>query len=218
MYALYYSGFFEKALPIQMVELLRDDITCKKSIAVITGFGKWTDEEKGDLHFAKETWFDPIGIMFEEYHLIDANISKEKAHMLLRNASVILLQGGFTTLQNAFLSEYELDTPIKETAASIIMGVSAGAKNMAAKVVCMKSNGHMTEENGIYNGLALSNFCYEPYFSINNDELVKGELLPLSQKLDVYTTVDGSFMRVKGSIVSTFGGGYLISGSKIYKL
>jgi len=218
MYALYYSGFFEKTLPMQMVELLRDDITCKKSIVVITGFGKWTAEEKDDLYFAKETWFDPIGIVFDEYHLIDANIPKEKAHMLLRNASVILLQGGFTTLQNAFLSEYELEKPIKETVAPVIMGVSAGARNMSAKVVCMKSNGHTSEENGIYNGLTLSNFCYEPYFSLDNDELIKNELLPLSQELNVYATANGSFMRVQDGEVLAFGCSYLISDSTIHKL
>ena len=98
------------------------------------------------------------------------------------------------------------------------MGVSAGAKNMAAKVVCMKSNGHTSEENGIYNGLALNNFCYEPYFSLDNDELIKNELLPLSQELNVHATANGSFMRVKDSKVSMYGDSYLITGSEIRKL
>lgn len=211
----YYSGFFESALPMQMVELLRNDIVDRKSIAVIAGFGNWLPNEdpEVDLNFAKDVWLDPAGIVFDEYHLINSHIPKERAHILLRNASVILLQGGYTTLQNAFLAEYELAAPIKESTAAVIIGISAGAKNMAAKAVCMKSNGHVTEINGIYSGLGLSNFCYEPYFSLDNDKLIKDELLPLSQKLDVYATSDGSFIRVKDGEISAFGDTYLISSS-----
>jgi len=208
----YYSGFFEGSLPVQMVELLKSDIKDRKSIAMIWG---WLPEE--DLNFTKDVWLDPADIVFEEYHLIDRQISKEKAHELLRNASVILLLGGYTTLQNAFLAEYELDTPIKESNASVIMGFSAGAKNMAAKLICVKSNGY-TEANGIYKGLGLGNFCYEPYFSQDNNTLTQNDLLPLSQELDVYATTDKSFLRVRDGEVSAFGDAYLISGSKIRKL
>ena len=216
----YYSGFFQAALPKQMVELLGSDITDRKSIAVVAGYGNWHPEEdpKIDLNFAKNTWFDPADIVFDEYHLIDRSIPKERMHILLRDASVILLQGGYTTLQNAFLSEYELAAPIKESTASVIMGISAGAKNMGAKFVCAESNGNAVDKNGIFDSLGLGNFCYEPYFSLDNEELIKGELLPLSQEIDVYAASDGSFMRVKDGEVLAFGDTYLISGSEIHKI
>ncbi|MCL2621079.1 MAG: hypothetical protein FWD97_09130, partial [Defluviitaleaceae bacterium] len=101
----YYSGFFEADLPTKMAELLRIDIINKKSIVVIAGFGNWlpNKDPKVDLSFAKDEWLDPAGIAFDEYHLINSSTPKEEAHILLRNASVILLQGGYTTLQNAFL-------------------------------------------------------------------------------------------------------------------
>jgi len=216
----YYSGFFEVALPAQLIELLRNDIIDRKSIAVIAGYGNWLPNEdpKVDLNFAKDVWFDPAGIVFDEYYLIDSHIPKEKAHILLRNASVILLQGGYTTLQNVFLAEYELAAPIKESNAAVIIGISAGAKNMAAKFVCAKSNGNAIDKNGIYNGLGLNNFCYEPYFSLDNDELIRDELFPLSQELDIYATSNRSFMRVQDGKTLTFGDTYLISGSKIHKI
>jgi len=216
----YYSGFFETTLPEQMVELLRKDIINRKSIAIIAGYGNWLPNEdpKVDLNFAKDIWFDPAGIVFDEYHLIDRNMPMERAHTLLNNASVILLQGGYTTLQNAFILEYELTAAIKESKADVIMGVSAGAKNMGSKFVCASSNGNAIDKNGIYNGLGLGNFCYEPYFSLGNDELIQNELLPLSQKLDIYATSDGSFMRVKDGEISAFGTTYLISDSEIHKI
>jgi len=201
----YYSGFFEKALPEKMVELLRSDIKDRKSIVMIWG---WLPEE--DLNFAKNVWFGPAGIVFDEYHFIDPQMPNEKAHALLLNASVILLLGGYTMLQNAFLAEYELAAPIKESNAAVIIGISAGAMNMATKLV--------SQTNGICSGLGLDNFCYEPYFSLDKDELIRDELLPLSQKLNVYATSNESFIRVKDSDVEAFGDVYLISDSDIHKI
>jgi len=209
----YYSGWFEKALPAQMVKLLGNDIKNKKSIVMVWGFAP---EEY--LTFAKDVWLEPAGIVFDEYHLIDRQTSKEKAHEVLHSASVILLMGGYTTLQNSFLTEYELVLPIKQSTADVIIGFSAGAKNMATKLVCVKSNGYITEVNGIFSGLGLDNFCYEPYFSLDNDELIRDELLPLSQELDIYATSDESFIRVEGGQIIAFGDTYLISDLKIKKL
>jgi len=219
MKVYYYTGFFATALPEQMAELLRVDITERKSLAVIAGFGNWhpSEDPKVDLNFAKETWLDPAGIVFDEYYQIDRSIPKETAHEVLRNASVILLQGGYTTLQNAFLTEYGLVESVKESNAAVIIGVSAGAKNMSAKTVCVKSNKYTKEVNGIYDGLALNSFCYEPYFTLNNEELIRDALLPLSHELDIYATSHGSFLHVKNEEVSGFGDVYLILGGEIHK-
>jgi len=216
----YYSGFFDTALPVQMVELLHGDVIEKKSIAVVAGYGKWhpNKDPRVDLNFAKDTWLDPADIIFEEYHLVDYNMSKERANMLLRNASMILLQGGYTTLQKAFLAEYELAVSIKESTAAVVMGISAGAKNMGTKFVCAKSNGNAVDKNGIYSGLGLGNFCYEPYFTLDNDELIREELLPLSQKIDVYATESRSFLRVEDGKILSCGDTYLISQSEIHKI
>ena len=207
----YYSGFFE-VLPKKMVELLQKDIVDRKSIVMIDG-----GLPQEDLSFAKNAWLDPAGIIFDEYHFIDENMPKEKAHLLLRNASVILVLGGYTKLQNNFLTEYELATPIKESEASVVIGISAGAKNMSSKAICMKNNGYTIEEtNGVYDGLRLDAFCFEPYFSLDNEILIKEELLPLSHEVDVYAV--SNWMRVKDGEVLAFGDAYRISKGKLEKL
>ena len=208
----YYSGWFE-AFPKQMVELFHNDILDRKSIAIIWG---WLPKEP--LSSIKDQYFDPISIVFDEYHLIDSSMPKEIAHQSLRDASVIFLMGGYTILQNAFLMEYDLAMPIKESRAAVVIGLSAGAKNMAAKCICMKSNGYNTEKNGVFDGLGLNNFCYEPYFTLDNDELLKNELLPLSKELDVYATSDGSFIRVENGEVAAYGDTYLISCGEDHKI
>ncbi|MCL2350329.1 MAG: Type 1 glutamine amidotransferase-like domain-containing protein [Defluviitaleaceae bacterium] len=215
----YFSGFFQNGLPVQMVEFLRGDLAERKSLVVVMGFGNWdySQDPEIDLNFAKDNWFDPAGILFDEYHFIGANMPKERAHELLRDASMILLQGGYTTLQNDFLKEHELAKPIKESAASIIMGISGGAKNMGAKVSCRKSDEVLKKSSGIYDGLGFGNFYYEPYFSLENNEIINNELIPLSQSIDIYATCDKSFLRVEGGKVSAYGNVWRISNSELQK-
>ena len=210
----YYSGWFDEELPDKMIELILNDIIDRRSLAIV--WGCWAIDEYYGI--VKNVWLDPAGIKFDEYHLIDSRMSKVKAHESLKNASVILLMGGETELQNAFINEYELTMPIKESKAAVIMGFSAGAKNMASQWVCSKNNGYNVETTQIYHGLGLDNFCYEPYFTLDNDELIKKDLLPLSQMLNVYATSTGSFLRVKNSQVTTAGEVFLISGNKINKV
>ncbi|MCL2396672.1 MAG: Type 1 glutamine amidotransferase-like domain-containing protein [Defluviitaleaceae bacterium] len=210
----YYSGWFDGPLPERLAEMLREDIIDRKSIAVV--WGVWNIEEY--MNIAKDTWFGPAGIVFEQYHAIDPRMDKTKAQELVKNASVILMMGGDTVLQKAFLTEHGLVASIKESKAAVIMGLSAGAKNMSAKIVCAISNNYEVHEIGIYDGIGLNDFCHEPYFSVENDELIKNELLPLSQEMDIYATGTDAVMRVKNGVVEVLGDVYLIAGGKIKKI
>jgi cyanophycinase len=100
----YYTGFFEAALPEQMVALLRNDIAEPRSLVVIAGFGNWlpNEDSKVDINFAKDTWFDPAGIVFDEYHLIDAHMPKEKAHALLRSVLLFCFKAAIQRCKIAF--------------------------------------------------------------------------------------------------------------------
>jgi len=210
----YYSGYFDGPLPEQMAELLRDDITNKSSLAIV--WGSWAIDEYFGI--VKDIWLEPAGIAFNEYHLIDSRMPKEKAHESLRNASAILMMAGNTVPQHDFLTEYELSDPIEQSKAAVVMGFSAGAKNMGLKWVCSKSDGYEVEKTDIYDGLGLGNFCYVPYFSPDNEDLIKNDLLPLSQNLDIYATANESFIRVENGRVTALGDTYLISNSKIRML
>ena len=204
----YYSGWFDEALPTRYLESLQDDVTNKKSLVLI--WGCWGGDELVD--FVKDTWLAPGGIAFDEYHLVDNRKSKEESHRLIKEASALLLLGGDDLLQAEFFKEYGLEIPIKESDANIIMGFSAGAINMPATCISFE-DGTTT----IYEGLGLDNFCYIPYFSLDEYEVTKNDLLPLSQKIDIYATSPESFIRVKGDKVTAFGDVYLISDSKINK-
>jgi len=209
----YYSGWFDDALPEQMIEMLRADLACRKSLAIV--WGCWALEEY--VGYVKE-WFDPAGIIFEEYHAIDPRMPKEEAQELVKNASAVLMMGGETEPMLDFIIEYGLDVSIRESKADVIMGYSAGAINMGTKWVCSKNNRYDVEETKIIDGIGLDNFCFQPYFETNNIPLIENDLLPLSQELDIYALTAESFMRVKSGEVAIVGEGYLVSDAKIRKM
>jgi len=162
----YYIDWFADTMPEKVAELLRNDISDRKSLVLISAYP--SDYEKSGEVFntiIKVKWLDPAGIIFDEYSLIDYRTTKEEAHKLLENASTIFLLGGDPDAQNAFLAECELATAIKESNAAVIMGVSAGTANMSA---------HWVYEGITYNGLGLDNFavgdvhCNPKKLSVNN--------------------------------------------------
>ena len=122
-------------------------------------------------------------------------------------------------MQRNFMMEYELALPIKESSAKLIMGTSAGAKNMAAKFVCAIENDYEAEERGVYDGLSLDVFSHEPYFSLDKTGLIQNYLLPLSQEMAIYATGNNAAIRVENSDVTVVVGDvYLIADSKMQKI
>ena len=210
----YYTGWFDSAFPWLLAESLRNDIVDKKSIAIV--WGAWAINEY--VGYVKE-WFDGAGIIFDEYHGIDTRTDKSVAHGILRNASVILMMGGDTILQRDFMTEFELGVPIKQSNATVIMGTSAGAKNMTKKFVCAIDSNYEAEERAVYDGLALDSFSYEPYFSLDGTGLIQNYLLPLSQEMDIYATGNDAAIRAeRGEVTVVTGDVYLISGSEVQKI
>jgi len=218
----YYSGWYDGALPEPLAVSLRNDIVDRSSIAII--WGAWGINEYVDI--AKNDWFSPAGIIFEEYHAIDTRMNKKTAQDAVKNASVILLTGGNTVPQMEFIAEFGLDVAIKESSAAVIIGISAGSHNMAKKYIGVDDNNYESEKRAIYNGLGLDEFAFEPYFSLNNrirhaldsSKLIQDYLLPLSQEVKIYAASDGAAIRVeKGTVTAVMGDVYLISNSEIYK-
>ncbi|KOR90334.1 Type 1 glutamine amidotransferase-like domain-containing protein [Paenibacillus solani] len=210
----YYLGWFNDFFPENLVRVLQEDITDRKSIAMISS-NPFVYEEDGST---ERSWLDQAGIMFDEYHLINYRVQKEDAQTLIQNASVIFLLGGNTIKQNGFLMEYELSDSIKKSRA-VVMGASAGAINMSAKWLCSKNFGYKVEISSIYDGVGLDDFSVLSHFDLeNNIALVQSELSPLSEEMNIYASNKDCAVRVKGNKVDIFGNVYLISHSKIQKL
>ena len=210
----YYLGWFSNFFPKQLGKELREDITDRKSLVMISANPLFY----GNDGATELSWLNHAGIMFEEYHLINYRVQKEDAHTLLQNASVIFLLGGNTLKQNGFLVDYELSDLIKESSA-VVIGASAGSINMSAKWLASRNFGYEVELSSVYDGIGLDNFSVLSHFDLeNNMALVQDELSLLSEEMDVYASNKDCALRVKGDKIDIFGDVYLISHSEIQKL
>lgn len=166
----------------------------------------------------ERSWLDKANIMFNEYHLINYDIQKKEAQLLIAAASVIFLLGGDTIKQNEFLIEYELSNVIKKSNA-IVIGASAGAINMSLKWLCSKKLGYDVEKSSVYDGIGLDSFSILSHFDLeNNLTLVQRELYSLSEEMNIYVSNKDCAIRVKGDKIDILGDVYLISHSTLKKL
>ncbi len=210
----YYLGWFNNYFPENLSRALQEDITDRKSLAMISSNPSVLEDDGA----TEQSWLDQAGIMFDEYHLINYHVLKEDAQTIIQNASVIFLLGGNILNQNRFLMEYELSNSIKKSNA-VVMGASAGAINMSAKWLCSKNFGDEVEMSSVYDGIGLDNFSVLSHFDLeNNMALVQSELSPLSEEMNIYASNKDCAVRTKGSKIDIFGDVYLIAHSMIQKL
>ncbi len=210
----YYLGWFNDFFPENLGRVLQEDITDRKSLAMISSNPLLYEEEGA----TERSWLDQAGILFDDYHLINYHVQKEDAQAFIRNASVIFLLGGDTLKQNEFLLDYELSDLIKKSTA-VVMGASAGAINMSAKWLCSKNFGYPVEKNSLYDGIGLDNFSVLSHFDLeNNMELVQEQLSALSEEINIYASNKDCAVRVKEGNIDILGNVYLMSHSKIQKL
>jgi len=210
----YYLGWFSHFIPEDLTRVLQNDITDRKSIALISSNPDMYEE----VGAVERSWFDVAGITFDGYHLINYQVEKGDAHTLIQKASVIFLLGGNPVKQNEFLMEYELSEPIKQSNA-VVMGASAGAINMSAKWLCSKKLGFETETSSLIEGVGLDDFSVLSHYDLeNNTDLVLSELSPLSQDMDIYASNKDCAIRVKGAQIDIYGNVYVISNSVIQKV
>ena len=210
----YYLGWFNTFFPEKLGKVLQEDITDRKSLVMVSSNPDFFE----DVGAAERSWLDQAGIKFDKYHLLNYEVQKEDAHMLIQNASVIFLLGGNTLKQKEFLIEYELPDLIKKSSA-VVMGASAGAINMSVKWLCTKNFGYEVEISSVYDGIGLDDFSVLSHFDLeNNMELVQDELSALSKEFNIYASNKDCALRVKGEKIDILGNVYLISHSKIQKL
>lgn len=210
----YYLGWFNNFFPENLSRVLLEDITDRKSLAMISSNPSIYEDDGS----TERSWLEQAGIMFDEYHLINYRVLKEDAKTILQNASVIFLLGGNTLKQNVFLMEYDLSASIKKSNA-VVLGASAGAINMSAKWLCSKNLGYQVEASSVYDGIGLNNFSILSHFDLeNNIALVQNELSLLSEELNIYASNKDCAVRVKKDKIDVFGNVFLISDSKIRKL
>ncbi|WP_099203491.1 cyanophycinase [Miniphocaeibacter massiliensis] len=209
----YYFSWFSEGFPDCVIKKLNDDISLRKLLVMISGSP--SDPFESDL--LAKSWFNKGNIFFDEYEIINYKSDKNKTNEIIKNASVIFLCGGYPSLQNDFLIEYNLIDSIKVSDA-IIMGASAGAMNMSSKWLSSKNTSQNVSKSSIISGIGMDSiyFCTKENQSINDTQLLE-ELLPLSNEIDIYMAIDEVAIRIEDGI-DISGEVYCISKGIIKKL
>jgi len=212
----YYLGWFNDGFSQKLIRLLHEDITDRSSLVMISA-NPYHHEGDG-VGVAERSWLDQAKLVFDEYHLIDYRVEKEKSQKVIQDASVIFLLGGNTVEQNTLLNQYELSNYIKNSK-SVVMGTSAGAINMSAKWLCSEFTGYKVRKSSIYYGVGLDGFSVLSHYDLENKiEQTQVELSSLSKEMNVYASNKDCAIRVKGNNIDILGNVYLISHAKIHKL
>ena len=106
---------------------------------------------------------------FKNIKIIDNRMSKNEMINNIKNSNIVFLLGGDTLKQIDYINKYNLKAVIKNKH-KIIIGISAGAINMAEKVVLAKDKDDNIPQLSIYDGLAITPLNIEPHCDFKNTE------------------------------------------------
>lgn len=210
----YYFGWFPSFFPELLCRALQEDLIERKSLVMISS-------NPGDNKIdgaTERSWLDHAGIVFDSYTLINYDVSKEEAHRLIQSASVLFLLGGDTLKQHQFIQEYNLKVAVKSSSA-VVLSASAGAINLSSRWVASRNLGYDVDETMLMEGIGLDDFAVLSHFDLENRlEMMRHELLPLSQEMPVYASNKDCAVRVKEGHVDILGDVYLLTGPDCKKI
>lgn len=211
----YYFSWFDKGIPNNIATRLKKDVIEKKSLVLISGN---PDEEVFESDLIVKKWFSEIGILFDEYYILNNKVTKKDMQNILAEASIIFLCGGYPKSQNEFLVENDLGNTIK-SCDSIIIGASAGSMNMSFKWLSSKNTGQVVENTSVVKGIGLDDFyfCTKANQSITDKKLIN-ELNQNLHDTQTFIAIGESAIRIEDKEIGVYGEIYSLLNQNITKM
>lgn len=164
----------------------------------------FTGHSKTDRHLDTFlSMFSNNSILFNEVHVIDDRVTKEKAVEYIETADVVWIAGGDTLKQIAYLKRYNL-IPVLQRREGITIGMSAGSINMAKRVVLAKDIEDNIPELVIYDGVGLVDINVEPHLDSASEEHMK-DVYEASQYTTIYGIYDNTFIKIVNDTMEIYG-------------
>ena len=191
-----FSGFPDHHFPEEIADRIRKELPVRKSLVFISA---WPDEHERNVEDrdGMHAMFAEKDMPFDSVCVIDSVTDSAEAKRLISEADCIFLMGGNATAQITLIREKELAEAITDSYA-VILGVSAGAMNMAKYVV------DIWESMTPYEGLGLENITiishYDPSDTERLDKTVRA-----SMDHTVFAPEDESAIFVKEGKIETVG-------------
>lgn len=147
--------------------------------------------------------FQSAGFNYDKWVLIDDRMSVKEVKTQIEKADAVFLAGGDTLLQIQSLKEYGIDQ-ILQNSNAVIMGLSAGAINLAKTVVLAKDESDNIPELSVYSGLGLVDINIEPHLDLTRQQHLQ-EIMEAAKHSEIIGLYDNSFIRVNGNDYEIFG-------------
>ncbi|MCI9552746.1 MAG: type 1 glutamine amidotransferase-like domain-containing protein [Acutalibacter sp.] len=192
----FFSGFPSQRFPQEVARRLREALSPRESLVFISAWPEDHQRNDSDLNGMYQMFLE-WGMNFQERRVIDSRAKAPEAQAAVRGASCVFLMGGHPGLQWKLIQDLGLDGAIQKSD-SAVLGVSAGAINMAARSLDTK------ESPVPYAGLGLADITVKPHFDPGHQGVLS-LLLKISMELPICAMEDNSAIFVQGDAVSWVG-------------
>ena len=205
----FFSGFPNYRFPHAVAKRLSEELINRDSLVFVSAWP--SDHARNDSDsIGMHGMFKECNIPFTRHYVIDDRMEASHATRLVRESSCVFLMGGHPGLQLQLIRDTGLDAAICDTAAAVL-GVSAGAINMAKRSLDTK------ESPVPYDGLGLADITVKPHFKFENQQVLS-TLLQISMELPICAMEDDSAIFVAGDRTSYTGQIQWLSKGKICPL
>ena len=203
-----FSGFPERQFPEAIAIRLKAELPERECLVFVSAWPAdhaRNDEDAAGMHgmFAK------CGMAFRRFSVIDSRTDKAAASELIREADCIFLMGGHAVQQMQLIREKEIAEAIRQSRA-VILGVSAGAYNMAKRAL------DILESRVPYEGLGLTDVTVKAHVREEDRQLLNLlKQISREQRIPIFAMKDNSAIFVAGDDVSCIGEIWLIRDGEI---
>lgn len=203
-----FSGFPSRQFPAEVARYLKQELTKRTSLVFVSA---WPSEyERNDCDAAgMHGMFAAWDMAFRRFCVIDHRTEIAQAGQLIRNADCIFLMGGHATQQFQLICEKQIAEELRRSAA-VILGVSAGASNMAKRAL------DIWESHEPYEGLGLTDLTVKAHITLENDALINTlKQISAAHAMPICGMADDSAIFIKHEGITCIGQIYWIGHSDI---
>lgn len=205
-YVLMSGSFTNLEIYDEIIEFIKKNQTGEKIISFVTATFSGFKENDSYINKLIKAFLKK-NMSFDKIHIIDERLSWDEMIRNINNSNIIFLLGGDTLMQIEYINKYKLKEKIKSKE-KIIIGMSAGAINMADVVVLAKDEDDNIPKLSIYDGLGITSINIEPHCNFKNKKHWQ-ELIEASYKTDLIVMNDDCYI-IGDNLKVDYYGSYLI--------
>lgn len=194
----FFSGFPARQFPADIAARLKEALPVRDRLVFISAWPSdfaQNDQDAAGMH----AMFTQYDMGFAHFTVIDDRTDPADATRLIRHADCIFLMGGNATAQFRLIREKGIAEDIRRSD-GVILGVSAGACNMAVRAL------DVWESHTPYAGLGLADITIKAHITPDSHDLLQTLLrISVEHQLPICAMADDSAIFVADGRAASVG-------------